>query len=153
MRILSGVTTSALLRGRGEGGQGLEQKEMAAPLDSERLVQILSREIGQFESRVADLEEKCRQIHSCVASLAQEFRSAYASFSRQKEVPPAAITRLCITCGQNARTLVDKGQDLVDDLSAFIADFTESEKGLCALVEDFAQASRLLEKTHAYERG
>jgi len=128
---------------------GLEQMETPAPLDSERLVQALSREIGQFERRVTDLEEKCRQIRSSVAALAQEFRNANAAFVQQQEVPLAAIARLCSACGQNARTLVDKGQDLVDDMSAFISDFTESEKGLCALVEDFARASRHPDAAHA----
>ncbi len=125
---------------------------MAAPLDSERLVEILSRELKQFERRVTDLEEKCRQIRCGVAEIAQGFRDARAAFSRASaDVPLDAIAELCGTCGRNARTLVDKGQDLVDDLSAFISDFTESEKGLCAFVDDCAQASRLLEKTHACE--
>jgi len=57
-----------------------------------------------------------------------------------------ALRWLRFTCGQNARGLVDRGQDLVDDLSAFISDFTEKEKYLCAFVQDCNQASRLLEE-------
>ncbi len=60
-----------------------------------------------------------------------------------------ALRWLRLACGQNARGLVDRGQDLVDDLSAFISDFTEKEKYLCAFVEDCNQSLRLLEELSA----
>jgi len=56
-----------------------------------------------------------------------------------------AIRWLSFSCARNARALVDSGQDLVDDLSSFISDFTESEKGLCDFVDRCIEASRALD--------
>jgi RmuC family len=60
-----------------------------------------------------------------------------------------ALRWLTFTCGQNARAVVDRGQDLVDVVSAFISDFTETEKLLCELVNDCALASRRREQAGA----
>lgn len=242
------------------------QKEMNVQTDCERLLETLSREIGQFEGKVADLEAKCTQIRSRIAGLAREIRGAGSSLPpnnlgtspntkahegdslaavvessgmkdhvelvqgkgdgsdiiihepggaqiavyglsgapEQSEIAevssrlihdragssslhvmyvPAeldlplvegmaaqgivvaspsvlfsilrgvALQWLSFACGQNARAIVDGGQDLVDELSAFIADFTESEKALCALVDTCAQASRRREQARASRSG
>ena len=251
---------------------------MVQPLDSERLVDALSREVGQFEEKVGSLEAKCSHIRDCIAALAETLRQSRNCFStsgaglpascssvqapgalsplriaescgikdhvelirsakepdlvvhepgdrsiifvdgqlrglegpllaeaarrRLKElgampadqegaevvkvlyVPadpaecgggyeqlleeaegrriavatPAALLSmfagvalrwLTFTCGQNARAVVDRGQDLVDVVSAFIADFTETEKLLCELVNDCALTSRRRQETSA----
>ena len=49
---------------------------------------------------------------------------------------------LSLTCARDARSFVNAGQDLVEDFSAFISDFTDSENGLCDLVESFARVAR-----------
>jgi len=258
---------------------------MTSPLDCEPLLEALSREIGQFEGRVAILEEKCGQIRACIHGLVEEFRETRGSAklpedrgqaedrlslahvaelcgmknhvelarktgnpddnciemvvhepdggiitvdgflggcrlddgklleevrnriahlcSRQKQerggnvsgilliyvpveldvsacfagheqiledaqgqrivvAPPSALFSvlkntavrwLSFTCGRSARAIVDRGQDLVDELSAFIGDFTESEKLLCSLVDDCAQAARRRKQTFASQRG
>jgi len=65
--------------------------------------------------------------------------------------PPAAFFAILrnvagawlrFSCSGNVRSLVDKGQDLVDDLSAFISFFTDNEKALCEAVESYARESR-----------
>ncbi|HVO38831.1 MAG TPA: DNA recombination protein RmuC [Spirochaetia bacterium] len=65
--------------------------------------------------------------------------------------PPAALFAILrnvagawlrFSCSGNVRSLVDKGQDLVDDLSAFISFFTDNEKALCEAVESYARESR-----------
>jgi hypothetical protein len=60
-----------------------------------------------------------------------------------------ALRWLTCTCGQKARSVVDQGQDLVDVMSTFISDFTETEKLLCELVNDCALASRNREQSGA----
>ena len=65
--------------------------------------------------------------------------------------PPAALYAILrnvagawlrFSCSGNVRSLVDKGQDLVDELSAFISFFTDNEKALCEAVESYARESR-----------
>jgi RmuC family len=248
---------------------------MVQSLDSERLVDALSREVGQFEEKVATLEEKCSHIRDCIAALSHALKQSRKCLSLSGKEPealsPAGIAEVCgirdhveliqaidepvgltnlvvrepgertvifvdgqlsgcrldgprlleaarrrlprlaamawaegegtevtrvlfvpmeisagieghgllleeaeglgitvaspaalasilgrialrwvtYACGQNARAVVDRGQDLVDVVSAFIADFTETEKLLCDLVNDCALASRRREQTGA----
>ncbi len=72
--------------------------------------------------------------------------------------PPSALLAIMrsvagawlrFTCSGSVRSLVDKGQDLVDDLSAFISFFTENEKTLCEAVENYARASRSVDARSA----
>jgi len=60
-----------------------------------------------------------------------------------------ALRWLTFSCGQKARAVVDQGQDLVDVMSAFISDFTDTEKELCELVNDCALSSRSRERDGA----
>ena len=72
--------------------------------------------------------------------------------------PPAALLAvlrsvagawLRLSCAGSVRSLVDKGQDLVDDLSSFISFFTENEQALCEAVEAYARASRSVDARSA----
>lgn len=56
---------------------------------------------------------------------------------------------LRLSCAGSVRSLVDKGQDLVDDLSSFISFFTENEQALCEAVETYARASRSVDARSA----
>jgi len=238
---------------------------------SERLVDVLCREVGRFEEKVSNLEEKCRQILVCISALSEKLRTSCdflpqggerrgcadgmapagmaalcgiadhaeqalssdtgdscpdlivhepderiiyidgrlsecgpdgtptpemlragmarleavcppgaerADFLRILSVPvppdpetsrealrkgvviacpsdllsilgSVALRWLTFACGQKARAVVDQGQDLVDVMSAFIADFTEAEKQLCGLVNDCALSSRHRERDGA----
>ncbi|HUI73002.1 MAG TPA: DNA recombination protein RmuC [Spirochaetia bacterium] len=243
---------------------------MTSPLDCEPIIEALSRQIGQFEGRVAILEGKCMQMRSCIGRLVEEFHTARGSTTIADEheqaherltvarvvelcgmkshveldyeairmivhepdggcvtvdavlgttrldeekleeeirnrldylchsvaavdvmfvpveldlracfagheqllqeaagrhvcvAPPSALLSIVrgialrwisSACGHSARTIVDKGQDLVDELSAFISDFTETEKMLCSLVDDCAQAARRRGQSVASQRG
>lgn len=107
-----------------------------APLDSQRLAGVLCT--------VQGLEQKCRQIHQSVSAIFDELQRSRATLSRAGPSGEGESGRFN-EVARATRCLVDRGQDLVDDLSAFIADFTESEKTLCSLVEDCARASRQAE--------
>jgi chromosome segregation ATPase len=141
LRVQLQLATLALLQDRGKRAVLSEQKEMAESPDFERLVAALCREIGQFEQKVIYLQEKCGCIRSCISELADKLRQCQRAFARSKEGIRAA--------GQEARAVVDRGQDLVDVLSSFISDFTETEKILCELVNDCSLTSRRSEQAGA----
>jgi len=149
-----------------EPGGGILTIEGPLPsgeLDNNEICEALRRRIAELGERPAGRNAaSCavtvlyvpRELGVPASLVEEEERVSEALGHRVVVAPPSilfailkgvAIRWLSFSCARNARALVDNGQDLVDDLSGFISDFTESEKNLCAFVDRCVEASRSLD--------